>query len=222
MTNHDSKIRVAIAEDNGLLAQSIRDKLALFPNDIEFRFRADNGRALCDRLKTDPSIDAILMDIEMPEMDGISATAIIKERHPEIRIIMLTVFDDEDKIFRSIQAGADGYLLKEESPDRLRESLQLIMQGGAPMTPVIAARALDLLRHPERIQKIEPEDGPSLSKREIEVLESLSEGLDYKEIAEKLVISPFTVRKHIENIYRILQVNNKMKAVRKAMIRHII
>ena len=135
---------------------------------------------------------------------------------------MLTVFDDEDKIFRSIQAGANGYLLKEESPDKIRDGIKMIMTGGAPMSPVIAAKALEILRNPD-LSKITHQDKTvSLSKREIEVLELISQGLGYREIADKLFISPFTVRKHIENIYRNLHVSNKMLAVEKARKHRII
>ena len=222
MKTQTSKIRVAIAEDNDSLAMTIQEKLELFSDHVQFKYRACHGKDLINKLASDHTVDAILMDIEMPEMDGIKATEIIKEKYPQIKIIMLTVFDDEEKIFRSIQAGANGYLLKEESPDKILDGIQMIMNGGAPMSPVIAAKALDILRDPDRIQIDVKASKFYLSKRETEVLEQLSQGLDYREIAENLFISPFTVRKHIENIYEKLQVNNKMKAVQKAKQYHII
>lgn len=209
-------IRVALAEDKPFLAKAVKEKLELFPDDFEFQFHAVNGRDLVDRLADHAGVDAVLMDIEMPVMDGIEATESVCERFPHIKIIMFTVFDDEQRIFQAIRAGAMGYLLKDEPAEVLREAVLAIMDGGAPMSPTIAAKSLQLLRDPSRAEsEIEKEDF-ALTPRETEVLEQLSHGLEYQEIATNLFISPATVRKHIENIYRKLQVNNKMRAVKKA------
>lgn len=215
-------IKIAIAEDNNFLAQSIEEKLALF-DDFKFKFRGKNGAELIGKLEEDHAIDLILMDIQMPEMDGIRATELIKNRYPQIKIVMLTVFDDDENIFNAIKAGADGYLLKETTPTKLQNGILQVMDGGAAMTPSIAAKTLVLLRNPERItsDKVQQED-ISLSKRETEILEQLSKGLNYQLIAENLFISPPTVRKHIENIYKKLQVHNKMEAVQKAMKNNLI
>lgn len=221
MQNLNHPIRIAIAEDNDALAQGICDKIALFSEELQFVFRGCDGKDLCKKLETESNIDIILMDIEMPEMDGIEATRTVREKYPKIGVIMLTVFDDEDKIFRSIQAGANGYLLKEESPESIRNGIFDILSGGAPMSPAIAAKALELLRNQLRKAPANEQAGV-LSVRETEVLELISQGLDYKKIAVNLFISPATVRKHIENIYKKLQVNNKMKAVEKARNRQII
>jgi len=217
-----NKIRVAIAEDNNLLAESIQEKLELFEEDIQFKYRAANSRELLEMLEADHSLDTILMDIEMPEMDGIEGTEAVKKKYPHIKIIMLTVFDDEEKIFRSIQAGANGYLLKDESPDKIHEGIKMIMAGGAPMSPTIAAKSLNLLRNPELASDLEQKEDFAMTKRQVDVLEQLSLGLDYQQIAENLYISPATVRKHIENIYEKLQVHNKMQAVQKAQQHRII
>ena len=210
-------IRIALAEDKPFLAQAIQEKLNLFPDTIDFMFHATNGLELLDRLKEHPGIDVILMDIEMPVMDGIEATEAVCQRYPHIKIIMFTVFDDEQRIFQAIEAGAMGYLLKDEPPQAVCDALVMITEGGAPMSPTIAAKSLQLLRDPSRAQ-LKTSDGVeySLTKRETEVLEQLSQGLEYQEIAANLFISPATVRKHIENTYRKLQVNNKMRAVKKA------
>lgn len=215
-------IKIAIAEDNNFLAQSIEEKLAMF-DDFKFKFRGKNGAELIGKLEEDHAIDLILMDIQMPEMDGIRATELIKNRYPQIKIVMLTVFDDDENIFNAIKAGADGYLLKETTPTELQNGILQVMDGGAAMTPSIAAKTLVLLRNPERItsDKVQQED-ISLSKRETEILEQLSKGLNYQLIAENLFISPPTVRKHIENIYKKLQVHNKMEAVQKAMKNNLI
>lgn len=214
------KIKTALAEDNNLLAQSIREKLEFFEDIIEFKYRAANGKILLNLLEVNHNIDVILMDIEMPEMDGITAVKKINELYPQIKIIMLTVFDDEERIFSSIQSGADGYLLKDETPEKIIEGIKMIMEGGAPMSPSIAAKSLKLLRNSD--VKPLPKTDFKLSEREIGILEQISKGLDYKKIAENLFISPSTVRKHIENIYKKLQVHNKMEAVQKAQQNKII
>lgn len=216
------KIHVAIAEDNDMLAQSIQEKLELFEEDLEFRFRAANAATLLEMLENEHLPDVILMDIEMPQMDGIEGTREVKKRYPQIKVIMLTVFDDEEKIFLSIQAGANGYLLKDETPDRITEGIKMIMEGGAPMSPTIAAKSLNLLRNPIVVDEKEQDSDYALSKRQVEVLEQLSQGLDYQKIAANLYISPATVRKHIENIYEKLQVHNKMQAVQKARRQRLI
>ncbi len=216
-----NKIRVALAEDNDFLACSIQEKLELFGERIQFKYRASNSRELLEKLEQDHTVDIILMDIEMPEMDGIAGTEIISQKYPQIKVIMLTVFDDEDKIFRSIQAGAKGYLLKDEPPNRIYEGILMIMEGGAPMSPTIAAKSLELLRNPE-IAAVQEEEQVKLTPRQIDVLVQLSKGLNYQEIAENLFISPATVRKHIENIYEQLHVHNKMQAVQKAQKNRLI
>jgi DNA-binding NarL/FixJ family response regulator len=209
-------IRIALAEDKPFLAQAIQEKIGLFPESLEFLFHAADGNDLLSRLEKHAGVDAILMDIEMPGMDGIKATAEVCRRFPHIKVIMFTVFDDEKQIFQAIQAGAMGYLLKDESPESIRDAIIMIMKGGAPMSPVIAAKSLQLLRDPSKAASEIEKDDFSLTRRETEVLEQLSQGLEYQEIATNLFIAPSTVRKHIENIYRKLQVNNKIRAVKKA------
>jgi DNA-binding NarL/FixJ family response regulator len=216
------KLRVAIAEDNDFLATSIEEKLELFSNEIEFKFRSKNGKDLLLKLEENHNVDIILMDIEMPVMNGITATELVKTKYPQIKTIILTVFDDEENIFNAIQAGAMGYLLKDETPKTILSGIKMVMECGAPMSPIIAAKSLELLRNPNRVISKEDKDDFCLTKREVEVLDQLSQGLDYIEISKNLFISPSTVRKHIENIYRKLQVNNKMKAVKKALKHSII
>jgi len=216
------KIKVAIAEDNDFLATSFEEKLKLFDNHIEFKFRGKNGNDLLKKLEENHNIDIILMDIEMPEMDGILTTEIVSQKYPQIKTIILTIYDDEEKIFKSIQSGAIGYLLKDEKPITILNGITMALEGGAPMSPIIAYKSLELLRNPNRISLENSKEDFALSKREIEVLEQLSQGLDYNEISENLFISPSTVRKHIENIYKKLHVNNKMKAVKKALKHNII
>lgn len=215
-------IKIAIAEDNDFLAKSLIEKLSLFPDRFSMKFRAKNGSEMVDYIAVSDLPDVILMDIEMPVMNGISAAAQVSERFPEIKIIMLTVFDDEDKIFKAIKSGASGYLLKDESVERIVESIDMVLNGGAPMSATIASKTLKLLKQSSDIIQEDSKEDFKLSKREVEVLELLKKGFDYNQIAEKLFISPFTVRKHIENIYKKLQVNNKMQAVQKASSSRII
>jgi len=216
------KLRIAIAEDNHFLAKAIKEKLSFF-EDLNVKFTAKNGAELIGKLAEDHLIDVILMDIQMPEMDGIKATELIKNQHPQIKIIMLTVYDDDEYIFRSIKAGANGYLLKEIEAQKLYDSIHEVINDGAPMTPSIALKTLNLLRNPSFESKTQEDlEEIKLSKRETEILIQLSKGLNYNAIAENLIISPSTVRKHIENIYKKLQVHNKMEAVLKAQKRNLI
>lgn len=209
--------KIALAEDNSLLAKSIQEKLGFFEARIRFKYRAIHGKDLLHKLAEDANIDVILMDIQMPEMDGISATAYIRTHYPTIKIIMLTVLDDENHIFQAIQAGANGYILKDEPPQKLMDGIQEIMEGGAPMSAGIALKALRLLRDPLPVSAPElPEESVELSKRELDVLQLVATGKDYRQIAETLFISPATVRKHIENIYQKLHVHNKVEAIQKA------
>lgn len=214
-------IKIAIAEDNVFLLQSIKEKLSFFDNLQAVTF-ATNGKELMDKLEQDFNLDLILMDIEMPMMNGIDATANIKKKYPQIKIIMLTVLDDYDSIFKAIQAGANGYLLKEINASDLHKSILETIDGGAAMTPVIAQKALQLLRNPNLQQaNLNPVE-IKLTKRESEILEQLSHGLSNTKIAANLNRSPKTVRNHIEHIYKKLQVHSKLEAVQKAKNNFII
>lgn len=207
------KIRIGLAEDVPHLQKAIGDMLFNFEN-VELAFIAANGRALIEKL-TSEKVDLILMDINMPEMNGIEATATVRKRYPEIKIVMLTVFDDGDNIFNSILAGANGYLLKDSKPARLLAAIEDAMDGGAPMSPSIATKALQLLRG-NRTEPLPEENDFHLTKRELEILEQLATGATYQEIADKLFISAKTVRKHIENIYGKLHAHNKVEAIQIA------
>jgi DNA-binding NarL/FixJ family response regulator len=215
-------LKICIAEDNYFLAKSIKEKLSFF-DDISIKFHAKNGAELIGKLEENHNIDVILMDIQMPEMNGIKATELVKNKYPQIKVIMLTVVDDDDCVFKSIKAGANGYLLKEINAENLYKSIIEVTEGGAPMTPSIALKTLNLLRDPSSLNS-KPEENESiqLTKRESEILVQLSKGLNYNNISENLIISPSTVRKHIENIYKKLQVHSKMEAVMKAKKQNLI
>ncbi|MDD2797913.1 MAG: response regulator transcription factor [Bacteroidales bacterium] len=214
-------IRLAIADDNVRMQQIVAEKLSFF-DDVVCRFISQDGVDLLSKLMLNHNIDLILMDIEMPKMDGIAATAEVKIKYPHIKIVMLTVFDNDENIFRAIKAGADGYLLKETSPDDLYRSIHETLNGGASMTPSIALKTLRMFREPVDFMYQPDSKITTLTSREIEVLEQLSTGLKYEQIAQNLIISQGTVRKHIENIYTKLQVCNKLEAIQKAKTNRLI
>ncbi|MFC7356749.1 response regulator [Jejudonia soesokkakensis] len=214
-------LKIAIVDDNSFLISAVKEKLSFF-EDIAVKHTSLNGSELLTKLEDNHNLDLILMDIEMPVLNGIETTQMVKQKYPHIKIIMLTAFDNDEHIFNAIKAGADGYLLKEINPKDLYDGIQETLNGGAAMNPSIALKTLKLLRNPIDIQNPKDQEEISLSKREVEVLEQLSKGLSYTVIADNLILSPSTVRKHIENIYKKLQVHSKIEAVQKAKNHNII
>ncbi len=214
-------IKIAIVDDNTFLIHSIKEKLSFF-DAIDLKHTSLNGSELLTKLEENHNLDVILMDIEMPVLNGIETTQIVKQKYPHIKIIMLTVFDNDENIFNAIKAGADGYLLKEVNPEQLHNGIVETLNGGAAMNPSIALKTLKLLRNPIDIDNPRDKEDISLTTREVEVLEQLSKGLSYTAIADNLFLSPSTVRKHIENIYKKLQVHSKLEAVQKAKRHNII
>jgi DNA-binding NarL/FixJ family response regulator len=159
----------------------------------------------------------VLMDIEMPEMDGISTVAKAKVLYPDVHFLMLTIFDDEEKIFEAIRGGANGYLLKDEKTEVIEDYIHQIMEvGGVPMSPSIARKAMNMLVQSRHDMHEREDSHETLSEREFEVLNLLVQGDDYRLIAEKLHLSTHTVRKHIANIYHKLQVSSKAQAINLA------
>jgi len=208
-------ISVGIVDDNPNLLESLEQNFSLF-NEIEVAFKASGGeKALACLEESLP--DVILMDIEMPGIDGITTTKRVKEKYPGIKIIMFTVFDDEGKIFSAVLNGASGYILKDENPARIVQCIEEVMDGGAPMSPKIAAIALKIIQHQQGLNASEMPESFGITGRELEVLELVSGSYNYQEIAVKLFVSPKTVRKHIENIYHKLHVHNKLDAVKIGM-----
>lgn len=212
-------IKIAIAEDNSFLLKAILEKLSFF-KDLEVKFIGNNGIEFLEKLEQDSNINLILMDIEMPKMNGIETVAEITKKYPQIKIIMITVFDNDENIFKAIKAGAHGYLLKEVDAKSLHQGILDTLEGGAVMTPSVAMKALKLLRNPPNFE--EPIEEINLTAREIEILEQTSKGHNYNQIGINLFISPKTVRKHIENIYGKLKVHSKLEAIQKAVKNRII
>lgn len=210
-------IKIAVVEDNISAQRALKEKLSGF-SDIYIQSVASNGFEMLQLLQSNAFVNLILMDIEMPIMNGIEATQLIKNEYPQIKIVMITIYDDDDSIFNAIKAGADSYILKETKSDKIYETIIDTMNGGAVMSPSIAAKALRVLKEYSNARpanQLKPAED-ALSLREKEILESLSTGLTNKQIAELLFISPFTVKRHIENIYRKLQAQNRTELLSKA------
>jgi DNA-binding NarL/FixJ family response regulator len=155
--------------------------------------------------------DVVLMDINLPGMSGIECVKILKERQPDLQIIMLTVYEDDEQIFQSLAAGATGYILKKTPPAKLLEAIEEVQRGGSPMSSQIARRVVEVFQQKDVASKNTGE----LSNRENEILSYLAKGYRYKEIADLLCISIETVRTHIRNIYEKLQVHSRTEAVLK-------
>ncbi len=210
---------VALVEDNKVNRNTFIQKISRYA-DIDVVFYATNGHECLEELKGLPLSklpQVVFMDLEMPEMNGIQAIALAKSLYPQIQFIVLTVFDDDEKIFEAIKAGASGYLLKHEPAAVLRDAITNVLEfGGAPMSPAIARKSLMMLsRSGNTSPGIDPINNmdPVLSEREKEILQHTITGLDSKKIAEILKISVLTVRKHIANIYEKLHVNSKAQII---------
>lgn len=215
-------LNIGITDDKSINRKNIADKINQF-TDVKLSFSAVNGKDCLEQLKGLPlekMPQVIFMDIEMPEMDGIQTISIARSLYPHIFFIVLTIFDDDDKIFEAIRAGAHGYLLKDESAAVLYNAIATVVEyGGAPLSPAIARKALQLLSNasvnmPEK--KNSDNIASLLSDREIEILQHTVKGYDAKRIAELTGISVLTVRKHVANIYQKLHVNSKAQAMKIA------
>ena len=206
------KISVAIVEDN----HDIRTGLMMIINNTDELECRQTFASAEDAIKILPlaCADVVLMDIDLPEMNGIECIKILKEKCVQSQFMMLTVYEDDDKIFRSLKVGASGYMLKKTSPVQLLDAIKDLSTGGSPMNAQIARKVVASFQLAE--QKKQPQHVEGLTKRELELLELLSKGFRYKDIAEKLFISSDTVRTHIRNIYVKLQVNSKIEAINKA------
>jgi DNA-binding NarL/FixJ family response regulator len=207
---HD-KIKVIYYEDNNNLREGIAFLILSTPQ-LELMATFNNA----DTVKTDVEElkpDVVLMDIDMPGTNGIDAAAIVKAVSPQTQVIMLTVFDDEEKIFNAIRNGASGYLLKHTPPSEIIESIFDVHRGGSPMTANVARKVLQYFQSQPRKQK----EDYNLSDRELQIVKGLVSGYSYKAIADELYISIDTVRSHIRRIYEKLHVNSKTEAVLKAI-----
>jgi DNA-binding NarL/FixJ family response regulator len=217
------KISVGIVDDKPFLTQQLAESISLF-EEFEIVWTAENGLDALEKAAQNlPKI--VLMDIDMPKMNGIEAVRSLKAKYTELKIIMLTIFDDEDKIFDAILAGANGYMLKDSKLSRLVSAMEDALENGAPMSPSIAAKTLTLLRLNQTNPQQRPEEPApfnnisaetELTKREIEILELWVQGKSYQQISGQLYISIGTIRKHIGNIYGKIHVHSRIEALKKA------
>ena len=206
-----SSIRVLVADDHAIVRKGIRALLATEP-DIEVVGEAENGReAVTEAEKLQP--DVILMDLVMPEMDGIEAIRRITARQPEARILVLTSFAADDKVFPAIKAGALGYLLKDSGPEELVQAIHQVYLGESSLHPTIARKLLQELSRPSK----RPPTPEPLTEREVEVLRLVARGRSNREIADQLVISEATVRTHVSNILSKLHLASRTQAALYAL-----
>lgn len=211
-------IKVAIIEDNN----TIREGLAALINGTS-GYSCIGSYGDCESFLPKLSamdIDVVLMDIGLPGISGIDGITKAKKIKPELNILMLTVYEDSQSVFKALCAGACGFLVKKTPPSRLLEAIKDAYEGGAPMSSLIARQVINVFRQTQG--KSSDEEKTNLSSREIEVLTSLSDGNNYQEIADRLFISVDTVRHHIRNIYRKLHVHSQSEAVAKAIRKGII
>ncbi|MBL7743949.1 MAG: response regulator transcription factor [Chitinophagaceae bacterium] len=209
--------RIALAEDNMVNRNTFMQKLKVADN-LQLVFSAADGNQCLEQLKGLPFPllpQVVFMDLEMPGLDGIEAIRIAKSLYQQIHFIVLTVFDDDEKIFEAIKAGASGYLLKHEPASVLQDAvINVIEFGGAPMSPAIARKTLKLLSQTNTTEQsalgVLPD---AITEREKEILQYMVSGWDAKRISAGLNISVLTVRKHIANIYEKLHVNSKAQII---------
>lgn len=221
-------IRVAVVEDHAGLRERLVQQLAFF-DAVELVLVSESGDAfladLAVRARSDaPAPEVVLMDIEMPGRDGIATTAELKQSRPEMEVLILTVYEDEDKIFAAVQAGASGYLLKDAGPDAVVRAVGEIAEGGAPTSPLVARKLLGYVRHQqgEASRVAAATEALHLTPRETDVLSRLVEDDTEAGIADALGVSPHTIRTHVKNLYAKLQVHSRAQAVRAAFERGLV
>lgn len=204
-------ISIAIVEDNHDIRQAL-EQIITMSGGFDLVCSCENGEDALVKLPIYlPKI--ILMDINLGGMTGIEVVKELKPQHPEMLFMMCTIYEEDEKIFEALKAGASGYIIKKTAPSKLLEAIKELDQGGAPMSSQIARKVVTAFQSKPTVAA----EGlvEILTKRELEILEMLASGLVYKEISEKLYISSETVRKHVYNVYNKLHVSNRVEAVNK-------
>ncbi|MBC7934796.1 MAG: response regulator transcription factor [Rhizobacter sp.] len=218
------QIKIAIIDDKASNRNILKDKLQRHGH-FEIILIAEDGVDFIDKMRALPPEglpDVALMDLEMPNMDGVDAIALGSSFFPDVKFVVLTIFDDEEKIFKAIKAGAFGYLLKDENAENISEMLwQMHESGAGPISPGIAHKILQLVQNNTLTLVQKPQSKAvanffDLTTREAEILKLLVQGLGYKEIGSQLFISPNTAKKHVMNIYQKLHVNSRAQALHLA------
>lgn len=204
-------IRILIAEDHPIVREGLRTLISSEPGMEIVGESVDGVEAVRQARALQP--DVVLMDLVMPRQDGLTAISEIKKENPDIRILVLTSFAEEDKVFPAIKAGALGYLLKDSSPQQLLEAIRAVYRGEPSLHPNIALKLVRELSQPSNL----PPTTKPLTEREVAVLKLLAQGLTNQEIADKLVISEWTVRTHIRNILGKLHLANRIQAALYAL-----
>lgn len=208
-----------LIEDNALFATGVQRVVASLEG-MTCSARFSSVEQAFAALKAGPPPDVILLDVQLPGLDGISALTTFKARAPRSRVIILTVFDDADKIFRAVCAGASGYILKSSGIDQIGEAIWQVMEGGAPMTPEVARKVLDAFAMTGQASDVA--NAYNLTPRECEILRLMADGLVKKEIGKVLGISVHTVSTHLQRVYEKLHVSTNTGAVAKALRERLI
>lgn len=218
-TPSDHPIRILLVDDQPLFRRAIATLIDEQP-DMEVVGEAENGVQGVE-LARDRHPDLVVMDVEMPVMNGVDAMRLIREQIPGVKVIMLTVSDDEEFLFGAIRSGAHGYLLKDLRPDQLYDMLRSVMRDETPLSPAIAGRLLDEFRGRDPLHPSIPEqdDGPGLTRREVEIMQLVADGLSNKEIGTALSITEGTVKNHVHNALEKLHLENRIQAA-TYVVRH--
>ena len=206
-------IRILVVDDHVIVRRGLRQLLELEP-DIQIVGEAENGLQ-CLELIDDCKPDVILLDVRMPGLNGVEVARLIKERHGGIKTIILTMYDDEDLVAQAIRYGADGFMLKDVGPDELVKAVRTVAAGKAYLDPGVTASVF--ARYQKSSPKLKGARTPRLTQRELEILNGLAAGHNNRTISESMHISEHTVRTHLKNIYRKMNVSSRLQAVTKAM-----
>lgn len=204
-----SDLSIAIVEDDPTIRHYLAEQIRLHI-DVKELYEFENGETALQQLTATP-VDIALFDIQLTGMNGIECMQKLKMIHPRMQMMVLTVYDNADTIFDALKAGAASYILKNTTPEKIIEAIHELHQGGSPISSQIARKVIEAFQLKEKTNDF----FQALSRREQEILEQLSKGYRYKEIADKLFISTDTVRTHIRHIYEKLQVNSRVEALKK-------
>jgi len=207
-------LKVIIFEDNFLVQQSLCEVLQS-DEQIKVCGTYENAKGI-DRIYAEHSPDLVIMDIDMPEVNGLAGLSLLKQKNPDARVLMFTVFEENDKVLNAICLGANGYILKSSSGDKIIESVKDVVNGGSPLTPAIASK---ILKHFPKNNVSSNDELLMLTSKEKEVLQLLVKGYSYKKIAAELFKSVETIRTQIKTIYRKLNVKSNAEAIIKALAR---